>query len=95
MPYTIEMTYDQVESIVVQELQTAIEMCLLNMSEDSSLEEDINDHDLLNHLLHVLQYFTTHSDFQKFIQEVKDRFGESLDLEEIFSAFLKRSKKES
>lgn len=95
MPYTIEMTYDQVESIVVQELRTAIEMCFLDMSGATCFEEDNTDYDLLNHLLHVLQYFTTHSDFQKFIQEVKDRFGESLDLEEIFSAFLKRSKKES
>lgn len=83
MPYTIEMTYDQVESIVVQELQTAIEMCLLNMSEDSSLEEDINDHDLLNHLLHVLQYFTTHEDFKNYLDEMKSRF-ESFDYESFF-----------
>ena len=87
MPYTIDMTYDQVESIVVQELRTAIEMCFLDMSSATSFEDDTTDYDLLNHLLHVLQYFTTHTDFQKFIQETKDRFGESLDLEEVFSDF--------
>lgn len=87
MSYTIEMTYDQVESIVVKELRTAIEMCLLNLSGATCFEEDNTDYDLLNHLLHVLQYFTTHSNFQKFIQETKDRFGESLDLEEVFSDF--------
>lgn len=83
MSYTIDLVYEQIEAIVVQELKTAVEMCLLNMSEASSFEEDDTDYDLLGHLLHVLQYFTTHDEFQKYLEETKSRF-ESFDYELFF-----------
>lgn len=83
MTYTIDMTYDQVESIVVNELHTAIEMCLMNMADATCFEEDLTDYELLGHFLHVLQYFTTREDFQKMLQVWIERF-ESFDFKEIF-----------
>lgn len=72
--YTLEVCEDQIDHIVVGELKTAIEMCLLNGANAKSFDEDYTDYELLSHLFPVLQYFTTQNEFVDFIELTERNF---------------------
>jgi len=76
MSYTIELEYEQVESIITRELKTAIELCMMNLTDPDPNENDLEeDHELLPHLLKVLEYFSSRLDFENYVKEVEIRFS--------------------
>ena len=68
MKKTIELTWEQIDAIVVAELQEAYRLNVTPTRDEAGLDID-PDGELAKALEVVLQYFMSHQDYQEWIQQ--------------------------